>query len=165
MEELLEPFVSSPDIVKALITFLLSCLPIVELRVAIPAGALLGLPVLTSAAVSVFGNILPVPFIILFMRRILAWMRKRSALLERAAIRLELKARSKSDMLYRSEIVGLLIFVAIPLPGTGAWSGALIAAVLGIRVKAAFPAITAGVIIAGIAVTGITYGFRSLLSA
>jgi uncharacterized membrane protein len=162
MEEFLEPFVSSPDIVKALITFLLSCLPIIELRGAIPAGVILGLPVLTSAAVSAAGNILPVPFIILFMRRILAWMRARSARLERTAIKLEAKARSKSDILYKGEILGLLIFVAIPLPGTGAWSGALIAAVLGIRMKAALPAISVGVLIAGILVTGITSGFKSL---
>jgi uncharacterized membrane protein len=164
MEEFLEPFISSPDIVKVLVTFLLSCLPIVELRGAIPAGVVLGLPVLTSAAISAAGNILPVPFIILFMRRILVWMRKRSARLERIAIRLEAKARSKSDKLYKGEILGLLIFVAIPLPGTGAWSGALIAAVLGIRMKAALPAISVGVLIAGVLVTGITYGFKSLFA-
>jgi uncharacterized membrane protein len=162
VEKFLEPFVSSPDIVKALITFFLSCLPVVELRGAIPAGTILGLPVLTSAAISVAGNILPVPFIILFMRRILAWMRRRSARLERVAAALEKRASIKGGTLYKGTVLGLLIFVAIPLPGTGAWTGALIAAVLNIRMRVAFPAISAGVLAAGALISGLTYGFKSL---
>jgi uncharacterized membrane protein len=148
---------------KYALTFLISLTPVLELRAAIPAGVLLGLPVLASAAVSVVGNILPVPFIILFIRRVLAWMRRRSPRLERLASALEKRASSKREILYKGTVLGLLIFVAIPLPGTGAWTGALIAAVLSIRLRVALPAIFAGVVIAGVLVTGITFGFKSLL--
>ena len=139
-------------------------LPIVELRGAIPIGAgVFGLPIHTAAIISLIGNMLPVPFIIVFIREIFGWMRKKNRRLGALADRFENKARSKSGKLYRGKLIGLMIFVAIPLPGTGAWTGALIAAILDIRLKAAVPAIGAGVLIAGILVTGITYGFTSLL--
>jgi uncharacterized membrane protein len=136
--------------------------PIAELRVAIPVGVKLGLPHLTSALLAVAGNILPAPFIILFARRVFEWMREKSVRLRRLAERLEQKARDNKDILYKGEVLGLIIFVAVPLPGTGAWTGALIAAVLNIRLKVAFPAIALGVLIAGLLVTGITFGFTSL---
>jgi uncharacterized membrane protein len=89
-------------------------------------------------------------------------MQKKSARLARIAGKLESKALEKGSRLYKGELIGLMVFVAIPLPGTGAWTGALIAAILGIRLKAAFPAIAAGVVIAGILVLGITYGFTQV---
>jgi uncharacterized membrane protein len=162
----MEEFISRLDLTyfgKLAITFLISLTPVLELRVAIPAGVTLGLSVLTSAAVSVAGNIIPIPFIILFIRRILAWMRRRSSRLARLAASLEKKAGSKGDILYKGTVLGLLIFVAIPLPGTGAWTGALIAALLNIRLRVALPAIAAGVVIAGVLVSGLTYGFKALL--
>jgi uncharacterized membrane protein len=132
------------------------------LRAAIPLGVSLGLPHLTSALIAVAGNLVPAPFILLFARRVFVWMRKKSARLRRVAERLEQKARDNRDILYRGEVLGLIIFVALPLPGTGAWTGALIAAVLNLRLKVALPAIALGVLIAGVLVTGITFGFTSL---
>ena len=159
----LEGLFGTSDIAHYVITFIISMLPIVELRGAIPIGVgILGLPVFTAAIISVIGNMLPVPFIIIFIRKIFGWMRKKSKRLGAFADRLENKAKSKGERLYRGELIGLMIFVAIPLPGTGAWTGALIAAILDIRLKAALPAIGAGVVIAGILITGITYGFTAL---
>ena len=149
---------------KCAVTLIISMVPIVELRGAIPVGAgILGLPVHTATLISLVGNMIPVPFIIIFARKIFIWMRKKSRRLGVIADRLEKKARSKGDKLYRGELIGLMIFVAIPLPGTGAWTGALIAAILNRRLKAALPAIAAGVVIAAVLVAGITYGFKSLL--
>ena len=148
---------------KCAVTFLISILPVIELRGAIPVGAAMDLPWLVCALVSIIGNMLPVPLIIIFCRRIFAWMRKKSAWLGKRADWFENRAKEKGAKLYRSELVGLMIFVAIPLPGTGAWTGAIIAAILDIRLKNSLPAIYSGVIIAGILVAGITYGFKSML--
>lgn len=145
-----------------LITLIISMLPVVELRGAVPFGLLRGLPVHICLLVSILGNLLPTPFIILFIRRIFAWMRGRSRRLHRLVERLENRAAEKGAKLYRGEIIGLIIFVAIPLPGTGAWTGALIAALLNIRMRVAIPALALGVLIAGILVTGITVGFTVL---
>ncbi len=149
---------------KIVLTFFVSMLPIIELRGALPLGVARGLTPVMSLIVSVVGNILPVPFIILFVRRVFTWMQSRSQRLARIAQKLESKAWSKRDILYKGEIIGLFLFVAIPLPGTGAWTGALIAAILNIRLKVAFPAIIAGVAAAGLIVFGITYGFTKAIS-
>ncbi|MDR1329191.1 MAG: small multi-drug export protein [Oscillospiraceae bacterium] len=149
--------------IHGVITFLIAMLPIVELRGAIPYGVASGLPQLWAAGLAVFGNILPVPFIILFARRVFIWMKKKSPRLGRFAEMLERKAEKNKKALSRGMALGLMLFVAIPLPGTGAWTGALIAAVFDIRLKTALPAISAGVGIAGVLVTGLTYGFRSLI--
>ena len=150
---------------KCAITFIISMLPIFELRWAIPISAgVLGLPVYMAAIVSIAGNMLPVPFIIIFARKIFAWMRKKSLRLGRLADKFENIAKTKGAKLYRNRWIGLMILVAVPLPGTGAWTGALIAAILDTRLKTALPAISLGVLIAGILITGITYGFTSLLT-
>ena len=160
---ILELLKSSP-IGKMLITFIVSMLPIIELRGAIPIGVFsMGLSPITAAVISVIGNLLPVPFIVIFIRRIFLWMQKKSPWLAGIADKLESKALEKGSRLYKGEIIGLIIFVAIPLPGTGAWTGALVAAILGIRLKAALPAITAGVLIAGFLVLGITFGFTQII--
>lgn len=148
---------------KCLLTFFTAMVPVIELRGAIPMGVTLGLNGITSALISIAGNILPVPFIITFVRRVFAWMRRKSPRLAGLADRFERKARARGENLYRSELIGLFVFVAIPLPGTGAWTGALIAALLNLRLRAALPAIGAGVVVAGVLVTGITFGFKSLL--
>lgn len=152
----------SSDIGKMLITLVVSLLPVIELRGAIPIGVAMGLDHIVSMVVSLIGNMLPIPFIIVFARRVFAWMQKKSRQLARIAEKLENRAKAKSAALYKGEIIGLVIFVAIPLPGTGAWTGALIAAILGIRLKAALPAIAAGVLVAGFLVLGITYGFTAI---
>lgn len=149
---------------KILVTLFVSMLPIFELRGAIPLGVSLGLDIWLTTITSVIGNILPVPFLILFIRRVLDWLCTKSNWLKRL---IEHKIRSTlkhSNSLYRSELLGLIILVAIPLPGTGAWTGALLAALLNIRLRVAFPAIAIGVLIAGILVSGITFGFKALIS-
>ncbi len=149
---------------KMLITFVVSMLPLIELRGAIPIGVAMGLRPVVALVISIVGNILPIPFIVLFIRRIFEWMQKKSPRLARIADKLEAKALSKRNTLYKGEIIGLFLFVAIPLPGTGAWTGALIAAVLNIRLRVALPAIIAGVLTAGAIVFAITYGFTAVVS-
>lgn len=158
MAEALERLLGSP----ALVTFLISMVPVVELRGAIPFGVSQGMPHWQAMAVAVVGNLVPVPFIILFIRRIFQWMRRRMPKLGSLVDRMEAKAEKKKDLILRWSTLGLVLLVAIPLPGTGAWTGALVAAMMDIRLKRAFPAITLGVVIAGLLVTGITYGFTSI---
>ena len=148
---------------KCVITFLVALLPVVELRGAIPIGAALGLPGLVCSIVSIIGNMLPVPFIVVFCRKVFSWMRRKSGRLGKWADKWESRAKAKGSRLYRGELIGLIVFVAIPLPGTGAWTGAIIAALLDIRLKSALPSILAGVVLAGVIVAGISYGFKSLL--
>ena len=132
--------------------FLVSMTPLAELRGAIPLGVMLDLPPFGIWLVSVLGNMVPVPFIILFIREIFCWMERRGGKLAGLVHRLRKKAERNAELFYKYELLGLLILVAIPLPGTGAWTGALVAAMLGLRLKAAVPAIGIGVCIAGLAV-------------
>ena len=138
-------------------------LPVLELRFAVPYGVAAGLPVLPVLLVSIIGNMIPLPFIILFMRKILVWMKGKSELMRKIADKLEKKAVSKKDVLVKYETFGLFVLVAIPLPGTGAWTGALIASVFNLRLKNAIPAIFFGVIAAGLIMTILTYGVQSLI--
>ncbi len=141
---------------KILMTFLISMVPVIELRGAIPIGVSAGLDYHIAIPVAMIGNLVPVPFIIIFIRRIFAWMRMKLPKLNRFVDKMENRAKSKSETVLKSAFWGLFIFVAIPLPGTGAWTGALIAAMLDMRLKKAFPAIVAGVITAGTIVTIVT---------
>ncbi|MEF2700492.1 MAG: small multi-drug export protein, partial [Oscillospiraceae bacterium] len=129
---------------KIIMTFLISMVPVVELRGAIPIGVAHGLNFWVAIAVSIVGNLVPVPFIIIFIRKIFAWLRTKSAWLNNLVTRLENRALKKTDTVRKFKFWGLFIFVAIPLPGTGAWTGALVAAMLEMRVKDAFPAIALG---------------------
>lgn len=147
------------DLLKQLLTvFGFAMVPVFELRGAIPIGVASGLPFWSVFIAAFLGNLLPVPFLILFTRRIFEWLRKKSDFLERLVSRLEKKAASKEELLKKYELLGLCILVAIPLPGTGAWTGSLVAAVFDIRLKHAFPVIALGVLIAGIIVSAVTYG-------
>ena len=148
---------------QILSVFGLAMIPVFELRGAIPVGVAAGLPFWTVFLTAFLGNLLPVPFLILFTRRVFEWLRTKSALLERFVSRLEQKAATKEDLLKKYELLGLCILVAIPLPGTGAWTGSLVAAVFDIRLKHAFPAIALGVLIAGIVVSVVTYGVTIFL--
>lgn len=148
---------------QILSVFGLAMIPVFELRGAIPVGVAAGLPFWTVFLTAFLGNLLPVPFLILFTRRVFEWLRTKSALLERFVSRLERKAATKEDLLKKYELLGLCILVAIPLPGTGAWTGSLVAAVFDIRLKHAFPAIALGVLIAGILVSVVTYGVTIFL--
>lgn len=147
---------------KALITFLISMVPIVELRGAIPYGVTAGLNAWLTFALAVVGNMLPIPFILLFIRKIFDWM-KRYPKLAKIAEKFEARAAKKSGTVKKSETIGLCILVAIPLPGTGAWTGALVAALMNMRIKRALPTIFVGVLIAGLVVTLImTLGIHAL---
>ena len=146
-----------------LYVFFCSMVPLIELRGAIPIGAALGLPWIPTFLISIVGNMLPVPFILLFIRKILAWMHTVSHF-KKIAEWLEKKAHSKSDQVLRYASCGLALFVGIPLPGTGAWTGALIAALLDMRMKYSLPSIFAGVMLAAFIMSGISYGFLSFLS-
>ena len=148
---------------KVLLTALISMLPVVELRGGLPAGVALGLPITLSFAASLLGNMLPVPFVILFARPVFQWVRAHIPALGSFVTKLETRAYAKSKNVKKYETWGLLIFVAIPLPGTGAWTGALIASVLNMRLKRAVPVIFLGVIIAGSIMTVLTYGVSVLL--
>lgn len=154
---------SQTEFGRYLLTFLVSMLPIVELRGAIPIGIGAGLGHWQSMITAVLGNMVPVPFIIIFIRRIFTWIRDKSSRLEAFVSKIETRAEGKWESVRKYQLLGLVIIVAIPLPGTGAWTGALVAALMDIRIKSALPAIFFGVIIAGFLVSGITYGFSSML--
>lgn len=145
-----------------IMTFLISMVPVLELRGAIPLGVLNGLDIRAALAVAVIGNLVPIPFIIVFIRKIFKWMQSKSERLAKLVKKFEDKADAKKDKVLKYEFWGLMILVAIPLPGTGAWTGALVAAMLDMQLKRAFPAIFAGVLVAGIIVTTATYGAAAL---
>ena len=146
-----------------LMTFLISMVPVIELRGAIPAAVLAGLDIRVALIVAIVGNLVPVPFIIVFIRKIFKWLRQKSRWLGDMVRRMEEKADAKKAQVLRYEFWGLLLLVAIPLPGTGAWTGALVAAMLDMQLKRAFPAIAAGVVVAGLIVTIATYGVSVLI--
>ena len=146
-----------------LMTFLISMVPVIELRGAIPAAVLAGLDIRVALIVAIVGNLVPVPFIIVFIRKIFKWLRQKSRWLGDMVRRMEEKADAKKAQVLRYEFWGLLLLVAIPLPGTGAWTGALVAAMLDMQLKRAFPAIAVGVAVAGLIVTTATYGVSVLI--
>lgn len=145
-----------------LLTFLVAMVPVVELRGAIPFGVVRGLNLWTAIIASMLGNLIPVPFIILFIRKIFAWMRAHMPKLDGLVLRMEKKAEKNRVAVEKYAFWGLVILVAIPLPGTGAWTGALVAAMMEMRLKRAFPAIAIGVAIAGVIVSVITYGAQAI---
>lgn len=140
----------------------MSMVPVVELRGAIPVGVAAGLPVWGAACIAVVGNMVPIPFILLLLRRIFRWLRSFPRLGHLIG-RLEDRAHLKGRTVRKYRIPGLIILVAIPLPGTGAWTGALVADVLDIRMSKAIPAIFAGVCIAGLVVSLVTAGVVHLV--
>ena len=135
---------------KMVMTFLIAITPVSELRGAIPIAVAHGLNVWLAIGSAILGNLLPVPFLILFIRRIFSWLRRHVRKLDGFVTRMEERAKKKSELVKKSEFLGLLLLVAIPLPGTGAWTGALVAAMMDMRLKRAFPAIALGVAIAGL---------------
>ena len=145
-----------------LLTMLVSMVPVIELRGGIPFGVAAGLPVWMALLAAVIGNLIPVPFIIVYIRRIFQWMRRRLPRFGGMIDKLEAKAHLKGQKVQKYQYFGLALFVAIPLPGTGAWTGALAAAFLDMRLRRALPSIVAGVVVAGVVVSAITYGVASI---
>jgi len=141
--------------------FFMAMVPVIELRGALPVGVAGGLPVWMATVIAILGNMVPIPFILLLLRRIFAWLRsfpKLGLFIDK----LERRAHLKGETVKKYRTLGLIILVAIPLPGTGAWTGALVADVLDIRMKTALPAIFVGVCIAGVIVALMTTGIIHL---
>lgn len=144
-------------------TAMVSMLPVVELRGAIPFGHnVLGLGIWPAFFAAVLGNLFPVPFIIVYIRRIFQWLRRKLPRLNHVVDTLEKKAHLKGRMVTKYKYLGLMIFVAIPLPGTGAWTGALAAAFLDMPLRRAIPSVIAGVLIAGVLISILSFGLGSL---
>ncbi len=142
---------------EELIAFVISLMPVLECRGGMIAARLMEIPFLKAFLICYLGNMLPIPFIILFIRKIFEFLRRYS-FFEKIITKLEAKTDKNKDKILRYESWGLLIFVAIPLPGTGGWTGALMAALLDIRFKRALPIIALGVLIAGFIMSALTYG-------
>lgn len=145
------------------LTVLVSMIPVVELRGGIPFGVAAGLPVWAAFLAAVIGNLIPVPFIIVYIRRIFQWMRRRLPRLNHLVDKLERKAHLKGQRVSKYKYLGLMLFVAIPLPGTGAWTGSLAAAFLDMPLRKALPSVILGVLIAGMAISILSYGVVSLI--
>lgn len=143
---------------KEFIVFLISMVPILELRGGLIAAgpAILDVAKWQAIPICIIGNLIPIPFILLLITKIFDWM-KSTKKLRPMVEKLEAKAMSKSKNIEKYEFWGLVAFVGIPLPGTGAWTGSLIAALLGIRFRKAFPAIVLGVFIAAFIMTILSY--------
>ncbi len=146
------------DILK---TLFIGMLPVLEIRGAIPVGVAAGLDPWSAFFIGFVGNMLPVPFLILLTRKIIEWMKKHH-ILDKLTSFLERKGSQKAQTVQKYSFWGLFILVAIPLPGTGAWTGALVASLLDMRLKRALPAIAMGVIVAGLIVLLATYGVVSV---
>ena len=142
---------------ELLLTFGTAMVPVLELRGAIPVGIAAGLSPLTACVVSILGNLVPVPFILLLIRKIFDWLRD-TAFFGPKIQWLEKRAHLKGRVVRKYRLAGLIILVGIPLPGTGAWTGALVAALLYIRLRHAVPAIFAGLIIAAAITLAVTMG-------
>lgn len=140
-----------------LVTFLISLCPILECRGGMIAARIMEIPFIKAFVICCVGNLLPIPFIILFIRKIFDFLR-RFSFFEKIITKLEAKTEKNKEKVLRYKSWGLLLFVAIPLPGTGGWTGALMAALLDIRIKRSLPIIALGVIIAGFIMSGLTYG-------
>lgn len=143
---------------KEFIVFLISMVPILELRGGLLAAgpAFLDIAKWQAIPICIIGNLIPIPFILLLITKIFNWM-KGTKKLKPMVEKLEAKAMSKSGKIEKYEFWGLVLFVGIPLPGTGAWTGSLIAALLGIRFRKAFPAIVLGVLLAAFLMTILSY--------
>jgi len=138
--------------------------PVVELRGAIPFGLAMGLDPVTCYIAAVIGNCIPIPFIILFIEHVFRIMRKMSPKFGALVDKLERRAEEKSDVVQKYALWGLVILVAIPLPGTGAWTGSLVAALMNIPLRKSGPACVFGVLIAGIAVMAISTGVIAVVT-
>ena len=159
MESLVTWFTSTlgAHISREAIVFIISLFPILELRGALlVAGPILGVKVSTAIPLCIIGNIIPVPFILLLITPVFKWM-KGTKTFKPLVDKLENKAMSKKDQIEKYEFWGLVLFVGIPLPGTGAWTGSLIAALLGMKFKKAFPAVVIGICMATVIMWFISY--------
>ncbi|MDO5548754.1 MAG: small multi-drug export protein [Eubacteriales bacterium] len=152
----------SQHVSAELAVFLVSMIPLIELRGSVILGTAIGMPWLRVLLISLIGNLIPIPFILVFGGKLFAWLR-RQPLLRGFTKWYEEHLMSKSDTIRKYSFWGLLLFVGIPLPGTGAWSGSFIAVLLGVPPKRAFPGILCGILLAGIIMTVGSQGVASLI--
>ncbi len=160
MESLVTWFVNSPlghHISREMLVFIISLFPILELRGGILAASLLDVTMWKGIVISAIGNFIPIPFILIFIKKIFALLKK-TRLLKPVVEKLEKKAMNRKDRIEKYEFWGLVLFVGIPLPGTGAWTGSLIAALLDIDVKKAIKAELLGIALAAVIMTIVSYG-------
>ncbi len=148
---------------KLLIIFIISMIPILELRGGLIAAAFLNVNPIISFLVCVLGNIIPIPFILWFITPLFKKLKSISKI-NKYVDKLEKKALKKKDKIEKYEFLGILLFVGIPLPGTGAWTGSLIAALLDMNKKKSLVAAILGVILAGIIMTFLSYGVKTIIS-
>lgn len=142
---------------KEFALFIISMMPLVELRAAVPIGLATGMPWYEVLPICYIGNLLPIPFVLLFGLKLIDWLSSLKPF-KNIATKYKQKLMSKSDQVTKYAKIGLLLFVAVPLPGTGAWSGAVIATLLDMPLKKSFFSIALGVIIAGLIMTIGTHG-------
>ena len=147
---------------KEIVVFIISMIPILELRGGLIVSQLLQIPITTAIPICIIGNIIPIPFILLFIKQIFKWMKK-IRLFRGLIEKLENRAMSKSDNIKNYEFWGLVLFVGIPLPGTGAWTGSLIAALLDVDFKKAVLAELLGIAIATVIMSFLSYGLLGAL--
>ena len=159
MESLVQLFSSTLGqyVSEEVVVFIISMCPFLELRGGLLAASLLKVPILKAIPISIIGNIIPIPFILFFIRAIFAWMKK-FKIFRGLSERLEKRAMSKSGKVTQYEFMGLVLFVGIPLPGTGAWMGSLIAALLEMDIKKAVVAELIGIAIATVIMSFVSYG-------
>ncbi len=159
MDALVELFSSTlGQFVSAeVVIFVISMIPILELRGGLLAASLLKVPITTAIPICIVGNIIPIPFILLFIKKIFQLMKK-YGIFAGLVEKLETRGMSKSGRVAGAEFVGLMLFVGIPLPGTGAWTGSLIAALLEVDFKKAIVAELVGIAIATVIMSVVSYG-------
>ena len=147
---------------REIFIFLVSMVPLVELRGGLVIAKLLDVGLLPANLICIIGNIVPIPFILLFIRRIFEFMKKHN-ILKKLVLKLEERAAKKSKGAERGEFIFLLTFVGIPIPGTGAWTGSLIASLFKYDIKKASLAIFLGIIMAAIIMDILSYGLLGLI--
>ena len=159
MEVLVQWFTDnlSQHISRELIIFIISMIPILELRGGLLAASLLQISAAKAIPICIIGNIVPIPFILLFIRQIFKVLKK-TKLFHGLIVKMENRAMGKSDQIKRYEFLGLMLFVGIPLPGTGAWTGSLIASLLEVDIKKSSLAIFCGLIMATVIMYVVSYG-------
>lgn len=156
------PLLQESMLLQCAATLGMAAVPVLELRGAIPFGLAFGLPPGLVFLLAVVGNMLPMPFILFYLRAVLRWLRRRPWWGKKIDW-LESRAHLKGRMVRKYRVLGLVILVAIPLPGTGAWTGALVATIFRLPIRRALLSILAGVLVAGGIVTAVSCGVISLL--
>lgn len=135
---------------KYLSVFFMACLPVIELKGAIPYGIAMDMPLMTTFIIAFLGAALPVPFILAFLKPVMDWLKKSTKPFQKFAHWLEARSQKKGGKIQKYEYPALFVFVAIPLPTTGVWTGALIATLLGLDYKKSLAVILLGNLIAGL---------------